>query len=154
MTIMSGEAMEWLIAPHHGVGPLTIGVSAEDLRAVLASLPGNTGPLATRPESAQLQSGLSIFYEVDGDGCVESIEVWHPTTVGQRVVLDGVDLFGLRGGDLAMRLPQRDIHVLPGGGTALVRDADVGITLEDGVVVAVLVGVVGYYDFLGVQWPA
>lgn len=58
MTLLSVETTDWMITPHEGVGPLAVGVRAEDLRGVLASLPGNTGPLATRPQSAQLLVGV------------------------------------------------------------------------------------------------
>lgn len=99
--------------------------------------------------SAHLSSGADVFLEVADDGRVESVELWKPRrTAGPVPTLGGVQLWGLPVAEVLRRWRTNDARVSVDADSVILRDFDLGLTVEAGRVRAVLVAAAGYYDFL------
>ncbi len=85
--------MEFELEPPHGVGPLRLGMTADEARAALAALGGLSGSPATSFWATR-PSGLAFTVGFGVDGRVNAVEVARPE--GTDVVrYRDVDVFGL-----------------------------------------------------------
>lgn len=142
---MVGTTDVLVVRPHHGIGPMTLGVSDEGMRRALAALPGCPEPDPSSPGWADFESGMSVEYELEGDpSVVRAIEVWRPVDAPD-VVLEGVSLFSGSAREVLSRIAGLGFVSTERGYLWVSDRLDVGLTIEDGRVAAVLVGVPGYY---------
>jgi hypothetical protein len=95
--------MEFLLDPSHGVGPIRLGMAAEDALVALASLGtvDQGGLVASRP--SELSVGVE-FGSSPARGRVNAIEIWRPSSNDDVVRFLGVDLFGQPAREVARQL--------------------------------------------------
>jgi hypothetical protein len=117
------------------------------MRAKLEAVAGFDGFSSHAQNFAQFEDGRSVQFFV-AEGAVEAIEVWYPGTSADQVTLNGVALFGLDREAVAWEPRLADISFTWDGGGWVSRAHSIGLTDEGAGVVAVLVAVDGYYDFL------
>ncbi|MBB2947660.1 hypothetical protein FB565_007431 [Actinoplanes lutulentus] len=105
--------MEFVLDPPHGVGPLRLGMTAEQARAALETL----GPLsATAYGELALHRASGLGFSV-GFGVgptrdrVNAIEIWRPRE-DDVVLFRDVDVFGLPALEVAARIG-RHLEILP-----------------------------------------
>ncbi|WP_412738626.1 hypothetical protein [Krasilnikovia sp. MM14-A1259] len=111
--------MELLLDPPYGIGPLRLGMAADEVRAALETI-GPPQPMVNGEIALHLASGLgfSVGFEATLDR-VDAIEVWRPH---ERDVVRyrDVDVFGLPALEVVGQL-RRHVQVLP-------NDEDDGFT--------------------------
>lgn len=144
---MSAKAI-WEVRPGSGIGPLELGVDAVTAFRLLEAQPGWQGPGTSVPHSAEYESGLFVQFELNDRGVTEAIEAWRPAHGGPQLVLGDIRLFGLTVKEARARLPREGAPIVEDQNGIIMRGYQLGLTAEDGLIVAVLVGAAGYYDFL------
>ena len=148
---MSGR-VAWEVRPLSSVGPVNLGSDEATALRLLEAEPGwratqRSAPPARR-HSVKYQSGLFVQIELDDSEAVEAIEVWYPHHGGPQLTLHHLPLFGLTAKEARAQLPREGSPIVEDGNGFIMRGYELGLTVEDGRIAAVLIGVRGYYDFL------
>lgn len=132
-----------------GVGAARLGMGRQAAVGVLRALadgPTEVGVQQPRQAALAFESGGAVQAWFDDSDRLEAVEVWGDAQV--PVVLDGVAVTGLPVED-ALVVSPGFVPMRAGDDESWVdQDRDVALTVFDGLVVAVCVGVPGYYAFL------
>ncbi|MGW7529715.1 hypothetical protein [Streptomyces sp. NPDC054783] len=101
--------MDVELVPLQGVGPVTLGMTIDEVEQILQNLPGfesSGSELFPVRGFAHYSSGMSISASPDGSGLIQAIEVHRPES-GDTVRYEGRDVFSTPAEELISWLMER-----------------------------------------------
>ncbi|KQZ87420.1 hypothetical protein ASD62_17700 [Phycicoccus sp. Root563] len=139
----------WTIRPQVGVGTLCLGDPIADAHRTLTETADFEHTVQSAPYSGHFSNGITVALDADSAGLLESIEIWYPIDPNTTTVtLEGVNVFAADVDTTSARLRAVGLDLSRHHDSLIDRGRSIGLTVADKRIVAALVGVAGYYDFL------